>query len=134
MLQSSSQLSLLSEVRCSHLPPISRAGQAIGPSGERVGERDGILDRVLWNRHGPPEDTFLGDTDPRSGPTQEKSRALWDAEQGTCQRRGSNLSPRNGFPPECATGQKEDGPVDQLAGLIGAGRFFKKNPPGVTGR
>jgi hypothetical protein len=43
MLQSSSQLSLLSEVRCSHLPPISHAGRAIGPSGERVGERDGSL-------------------------------------------------------------------------------------------
>jgi hypothetical protein len=30
MLQSSSQLSLRSEVRCSHLPPISHGGRAIG--------------------------------------------------------------------------------------------------------
>jgi hypothetical protein len=35
---------------------------------------------------------FWETPDPRSGPTQEKSRALRDAEQGTCQRRGSNLS------------------------------------------
>src|SRR5262245_8907211 len=32
MLRSSSQSSLLSEVRCSHLPPIFHVGQAIGPS------------------------------------------------------------------------------------------------------
>jgi hypothetical protein len=38
------------------------------------------------------EDTFLGGTDPRSGPMQEKSRAPQDAKQGTCQRGGSNLN------------------------------------------
>jgi hypothetical protein len=43
---------------------------------EKANERDGTLDRVLWNRHGLPEDTFLGGTDPRSGPTQENGRAL----------------------------------------------------------
>jgi hypothetical protein len=31
--------------------------------------RAGWHDWVLWNRHGPPEEAFLGDTDPRSKPT-----------------------------------------------------------------
>jgi hypothetical protein len=102
-----------------------RSPAAAERSGLAKGFGSGMVS--LWNRHGPPEDTFLGDTDPRSGPTQEKSCALWDAEQ-TCQRRGSNLSPRNGSP------RRMRHWVDLLAGLgIGVRRFSKK-PPGVTGQ
>jgi hypothetical protein len=40
------------------------------------GERGGILGRVMKEpTRGPPEDTFLGDTDPRSKPTLGVSRA-----------------------------------------------------------
>jgi hypothetical protein len=39
------------------------------------GERDGILDRVIVEYDAtPPEDTFLGGTDPRSRPTLGSSR------------------------------------------------------------
>jgi hypothetical protein len=39
-------------------------------------------------RHGPPEDTFLRDTGPRSRPTLEASRADRHAGRETCQRPG----------------------------------------------
>jgi hypothetical protein len=39
-----------------------------------------------------PEGIFLGDTDPRSGPTLEGARADFHAKRGTCHRRGSNLN------------------------------------------
>jgi len=42
MLRSSSQLSLLSEVRCTHLPPIFHAGRVTGPS-HPVSKRPSIL-------------------------------------------------------------------------------------------
>jgi len=51
------------------------------------------------------------------------SKECVSAEAVTCRRGMALLA-------ECATGQKEDGPVDQFAGLIGAKRFSKKNRPG----
>jgi hypothetical protein len=47
-------------------------------------ERDGILGRVKRNRHGPPEDTFLGDTDPRSKSTLGVSRIHGEARPPSC--------------------------------------------------
>jgi hypothetical protein len=44
---------------------------------EGLGERDDILDRVLCARHGPPEDTFLGDTDPRSKADARSEPRRW---------------------------------------------------------
>jgi len=66
----------------------------VAAQGERrahqfeTSERDDILDRSTLDRHGSPEDTFLGGTDPRSRPTLEASRADRHAGRETCQRRG----------------------------------------------
>jgi hypothetical protein len=67
MLQSSSRLSLLSEVRYSHLPPMPPAGQVIGLS-RRTDDRDNIVARDYRNMVHPPEDT-CGDTELLLGQT-----------------------------------------------------------------
>jgi hypothetical protein len=64
----------------------------VAAQGERrahqfeTSERDDILDRSTLDRHGSPEDTFLGGTDPRSRPTLEASRADRHVGRKSCQR------------------------------------------------
>jgi len=69
-----------------------RFGNPYKANGTRIkfetSERDDILDRLMEYRHGPPEDTFLRDTGPRSRPTLEASRADRHAGRETCQRPG----------------------------------------------
>jgi hypothetical protein len=57
--------------------PIHARRNSADGQAEGLGERDDILDRVLCARHGPPEDTFLGDTDPRSKADARSEPRRW---------------------------------------------------------
>ena len=100
--------------RTARAPILGRASGTISLTG------------LLWIDTAPPEDTFLGDTDPRSRPMLEASRADRHAGRETCQRPGGRAEQRKS--PSSALGL----PRATAKPRISQGRTSQLNAPGYS--